>query len=54
MVDIHDAFMVYECFDETQLQYLRDVIEYIQSLEIIMTVRDALNERANIVDIGRY
>ena len=43
--------------DETQQQYLRDVIEYIQSLEVevpIMTVRDALNERANIVDIGRY
>lgn len=41
--------------DEDQQTYLEQTIQYIQSLNIpILSFKDALNERANIVDIGRY
>lgn len=41
--------------DETQQAYLTQTIEYIQSLEIpIVTIREGLKIRGNIVDIGRY
>lgn len=41
--------------DEVQMGYLAQVIEYVQSLGIpVVTMREALDMRGNIVDVGRY
>lgn len=41
--------------DDTQMGYLAQVIEYVQSLGIpVVTMREALDMRGNIVDVGRY
>jgi len=42
-------------FDATQQQYLRDIIEYIQSLNIeIVNVNEAIEEIGNLIDTGDY
>lgn len=41
--------------DDTQMGYLAQVIEYVQSLGIpVVTIREGLDRRGNIVDVGRY
>lgn len=41
--------------DDTQMGYLAQIIEYVQSLGIpIVTIREAMDMRGNIVDTGHY